>query len=169
MKRFLFAVLIAVPALAADQASDIVKYRQSFEMLTRRRSGYRGREPRHRPGLARDRFGDRREDRLLRRSDARTRGESAFTLTPTNAASATSTTSTRRQAIASLQRRKSHAPSDARRRAMAPPIAPPAPVTMAARPSNLRMASDRGQPARSDAPEEVRRRHHAPDVPGRRQ
>jgi len=29
MKRFLFVLLIAVPALAADQASDIVKYRQS--------------------------------------------------------------------------------------------------------------------------------------------
>jgi len=29
MKRFLFAVMIAVSALAADQPSDIVKYRQS--------------------------------------------------------------------------------------------------------------------------------------------
>ena len=29
MKRFLFVLLIAVPALAADPASDIVKYRQS--------------------------------------------------------------------------------------------------------------------------------------------
>lgn len=29
MKRFLFVLLIAVPALAADQASDVVKYRQS--------------------------------------------------------------------------------------------------------------------------------------------
>jgi len=29
MKRFLFVLLIAFPALAADQASDLVKYRQS--------------------------------------------------------------------------------------------------------------------------------------------
>jgi len=29
MKRFLFVLLTAVPALAADQASDVVKYRQS--------------------------------------------------------------------------------------------------------------------------------------------
>jgi len=29
MKRFLFILLIAIPALAADSASDIVKYRQS--------------------------------------------------------------------------------------------------------------------------------------------
>jgi len=29
MKRFLFVLLIAFPALAADQASDVVKYRQS--------------------------------------------------------------------------------------------------------------------------------------------
>ncbi|MEA2327994.1 MAG: hypothetical protein QOE68_2953 [Thermoanaerobaculia bacterium] len=29
MKRFLFVLLIAIPALAADQASDLVKYRQS--------------------------------------------------------------------------------------------------------------------------------------------
>src|SRR5207248_7575089 len=29
MKRFLIVLLIAIPALAADQASDIVKYRQS--------------------------------------------------------------------------------------------------------------------------------------------
>jgi cytochrome c556 len=29
MKRFLIVLLIAVPALAADQASDLVKYRQS--------------------------------------------------------------------------------------------------------------------------------------------